>query len=168
MMCGQKLKARGFSLIELVIVVVIIGIIAAIAIPRMSRGAAGAGDSALTSNLAMMRKALELYSAEHGNTFPDDTKMPDALLKCSDATGTISTATPPDKATTAFPFGPYLRSIPTLNVGSLAHSNAMAFTNTKAGGWFYDKTIGEIKANLDPAATNAADKDSTGKAYFSY
>ena len=53
---------KGFSLIELVIVVVIIGIIAAIAIPKMSRGSAGASDSALTGDLTVLRNAIELYN----------------------------------------------------------------------------------------------------------
>ena len=65
---------KGFSLIELVIVVVIIGIIAAIAIPKMSKGAAGAGDSALQGNLAVLRNAIELYNSEHGK-FPSGSAM---------------------------------------------------------------------------------------------
>src|SRR6476660_6775584 len=56
---------KGFSLIELVIVVVIIAIIGAIAIPKMSRGAQGAGDSALIQDLAVLRSAVDLYNTEH-------------------------------------------------------------------------------------------------------
>src|SRR5438477_6605876 len=61
---------RAFSLVELVIVIVIIGIIAAIAIPRVSRGSKGAGESSLSSNLAVLRNAVEMYATEHGSTFP--------------------------------------------------------------------------------------------------
>src|SRR5438046_9815698 len=77
---------RGFSLIELVIVVVIIGIIAAIAIPKMSKGAAGAGDSALQGNLAVIRNAIELYNSEHGK-FPSGTatNVEDQLTKYTDS-----------------------------------------------------------------------------------
>ena len=57
---------NGFSLIELVIVVVIIAIIGAIAIPKMSRGAAGANDAALSQDLAVLRSALDLYATENG------------------------------------------------------------------------------------------------------
>ena len=49
----KKHSRGGFSLLELVIVVVIIGIVAAIAIPRMSRGTAGASDSAVSGDLAV-------------------------------------------------------------------------------------------------------------------
>src|ERR1700722_18474270 len=58
-------NARGFSLIELVIVVVIIAIIGAIAIPKMSRGAQGAGDSAVIQDLSILRGAVDLYNSEH-------------------------------------------------------------------------------------------------------
>ena len=58
-------RRKAFSLIELVIVVVIIAIIGAIAIPKMSRGAQGAGDSALIQDLSVLRAALDLYNTEH-------------------------------------------------------------------------------------------------------
>ena len=64
------MRARAFSLVELVIVVVIIGIIAAIAIPRVSRLAESADEAALRADLATMRTAIELYAAEHRGTLP--------------------------------------------------------------------------------------------------
>src|ERR1700689_3899996 len=90
---NNKRAARGFSLIELVIVVVIIAIIGAIAIPRMSRGAAGAGDSALIQNLATMRNALELYQAEHGGPYPSNAAAATFLSQMTsytDASGNTS------------------------------------------------------------------------------
>lgn len=56
--------ARGFSLIELVIVIVILGIIAAIAIPRVSRGAGNAGEAALRADLRVLRNGVEMFRAE--------------------------------------------------------------------------------------------------------
>src|SRR4051794_35652184 len=84
-------RKNGFSLIELVIVVVIIAIIGAIAIPKMSRGAAGAADSALIQNLSVLRSALDLYQTEHGGSYPVIGSMPDALTKYTDDSGTVST-----------------------------------------------------------------------------
>src|SRR4051794_30990853 len=88
---GGGIAARGFSLVELVIVVVIIGIIAAIAIPRMSRGTAGAADNALAENLAILRKAIDVFQAEHNGAYPTpgpSCTVEDLLTKYSDADGT--------------------------------------------------------------------------------
>src|SRR5438309_5323045 len=82
--------ARGFSLIELVIVVVIIAIIGAIAIPKMSRGAAGAGDSALSQDLSVLRSAIDLYQAENGGTYPPAASVLTALTQYNDGTGTAA------------------------------------------------------------------------------
>ncbi len=159
-LCARK--TRAFSLIELVIVVVIIGIIAAIAIPRMSRGAAGATDSALASNLAMMRKAIELYAAEHGNTFPPAAKLPDALLAASDASGTLKASGTVTQADNTFPYGPYLRSVPALNVGTTAQRNntfVAGTTPTAAGGWLYDEATGTIRANVPDGVPGGGQTD---------
>lgn len=159
MMSLASRKNRAFSLIELVIVVVIIGIIAAIAIPRMSRGAAGASDSALNSNLAMLRKALELYAAEHNNEYPPANRVAAALEQYTDASHTVSAT----RTSTAV-FGPYVRKIPVLNVGPAAMRTATIVSPADGtGGWAYDPTKGEISANLPDSAV-----DENGKKYNSY
>jgi len=150
MQAARKTERRspwGFSLIEVVIVVVIIGIIGAIAVPRMSRGAKGASDSALTANLTVLRNALDLYSTEHGGSFPTFANMPGALLQYTDST---TTATPGTKSSTNI-YGPYIRAIPKLPVG--ANKGLATFTATAPGatataaGWYYDDATGTIKAN---------------------
>src|SRR5882757_8150171 len=94
---NRRSRSSAFSLIELVIVVVIIAIIGAIAIPKMSRGAQGAGDSALLQDLSILRSAMDLYNSEHPTapmtaTFTS-TNVTDSLLKYSDNGGTTFSAT---------------------------------------------------------------------------
>ena len=86
-------RKRGFSLIELVIVVVIIGIIGAIAIPRMSRGTAGASESALKGDLAVLRNAIDLYAAEHAGSFPAHATITNELTKLTKADGSVDDGT---------------------------------------------------------------------------
>ena len=104
---------RGFSLVELVIVVTIIGILASIAVPRMTTASSNAKANALQATLANVRKAIDVYYAEHGkypgytagtNT-PNDTAFVDQLLLYSDAVGNTN-----DAPTAVFKYGPYLRS----------------------------------------------------------
>lgn len=151
-------RSRAFSLIELVIVVVIIGIIAAIAIPRMSRGAAGANDNALVGNLAILRKAIDLYQAEHNGSFPDAAKIVSQLTMYSDASGATNAT-----QTGAFVFGPYLRSIPALTVGAERGSTGIAAAAAAGVGWVYNATDGTIRTN-----TTATEVDASGKRYDTY
>jgi len=152
---------RGFSLIELVIVVVIIAIIAAIAIPKMSRGAAGANDSALMQDLAQMRSAIELFTAEHGGAAPSATATTfvTQMTGYSDGTGAAVTA----KDSTHI-YGPYLKAIPPMPVGTNKGSNAVTNTGsvgTGTAGWFWDGT--NIWCN-----NPAADADAKGTQYNQY
>lgn len=158
MQAARKIKRPnlyGFSLIELVIVVVIIGIIGAIAVPRMSRGAKGAADSAVSANLTVLRNALDLYSTEHGGDLPTFANMPNALLQYTDNAGTVSAT----KTTTAI-YGPYIRAIPKLPVGTnkgLATFTATAPAAT-AGvfGWYYDDSVGTLQANCKDSEVDDA------------
>lgn len=162
---GTKLKSnrancrRGFSLIELVIVVVIIAIIGAIAIPKMSRGAAGAGDSALIQNLAVLRSAIDLYNTEHaGSPLTTSSTLSTQLTQYSDAAGTTSAT-----KTTICIYGPYLKSIPPLPVPSTNKGkNGVTTTAGTAGnGWYFNGT--DIQAN-----TGAGEADATGTLYSAY
>jgi len=157
-------RKRGFSLLELVIVVVIIGIIAAIAIPRMSRGTAGAADSALAGDLAVLRNAIDLFAAEHGGKFPTLANIEGQLTQYTDDSHT--TAPVASKDATHI-YGPYLRKIPPLPVG--ANKGKTTFTDTVPAattadaGWYYNEDTGEIRANCTDTET-----DESGDKYNEY
>ena len=148
---------RGFSLIELVIVVVIVGILAAIAIPRLSRATTGAADSSLQGSLAVMRKAIDHYSTEHGGAYPTAANFANAMTQYTDAQGTIS-ATP----TATCIYGPYLRSIPPLPLGASKGDSGVAAAAGSGVGWIYTAATGSISANTTTEA------DATGKLYSAY
>ncbi|HVU65365.1 MAG TPA: prepilin-type N-terminal cleavage/methylation domain-containing protein [Phycisphaerales bacterium] len=154
----MNLPRRGFSLIELVIVVVIIGIVAAIAIPRMSRGATGAAASSLTGDLATLRRAIEMYKAEHDNTPPTLANFVANLTLCSTEDGTSSQA---NRDSTHL-FGPYLQSIPPLPVGARKGATGVGSADGDAIGWIYDDVAGTITANC------TTETDDAGTLYSSY
>ncbi len=157
-MRGIQAVRRGFSLIELVIVVVIIGIIAAIAVPRMSRGAAGAGDSALIGNLQVLRNAIDLYQTEHAGTFPAVATIEAQLTTYSKDDGTTQAT-----KDASFYLGPYLRSVPSLPVGAKKGQKGIAAATGATIGWIYDDTTGKINAN-----TVAGEVDVKGTLYSAY
>jgi prepilin-type N-terminal cleavage/methylation domain-containing protein len=162
---SKKSARKGFSLIELVIVVVIIAIIGAIAIPRMSRGAAGASDSAVKGDLTQLRTAIDLYASEHNNTFPAIATVVAQLTEFTDDQGNAQAT----KDTTHI-YGPYLRSVPTLPVGPATYKGTSTFIDgttgnpgDSAGAWFYNASTGTVQANL---ATTVV--DTAGAAYNTY
>jgi general secretion pathway protein G len=157
-------RRAGFSMIELVIVVVIIGIIAAIAIPRMSRGAAAAADSAVAQNLAILRNAMELYSTEHGNTYPAAADVESALTMYTKADGSDANAAK-DEATGRV-YGPYLRKVPALSIGAdgRKNKNGIAAADAVGVGWIYNSA----DASLFKPNVTAGTRDGTGKLYSDY
>ena len=77
-------------------------------------GAAGAADSALSGNLAVLRSAIDLYAAEHGGAYPTLAKIEEQLTLYSNYTGADTQAA----RDATHPYGPYLRSVPPLPVGA--------------------------------------------------
>jgi prepilin-type N-terminal cleavage/methylation domain-containing protein len=152
----------GFSMIELVIVVVIIGIIAAIAIPRMSRGSAAAADSAVSQNLSILRNAIDLYQTEHNGTYPavnGSVTVVDQLTKYSTIDGATVSAT--KDTANGIVYGPYLRTVPIMTVGTEKGKNGLAAAAASGIAWVYDSSTGTVTAN-------ATGSDGNGKLYSSY
>lgn len=58
--------ARGFTIVELLIVIVVIAILAAISVVAYNGIQGRSADSALVSDVREIRKALELYKIDHG------------------------------------------------------------------------------------------------------
>ncbi len=151
-LCRHPRSNRGFSLIELVIVVVIIGIIAAIAVPRLSRGSAGAADSALAGDLAVLRNAIDLYATEHGGDYPDADKIEDQLMMFTNDAGETNAT-----RTTTHIYGPYIRKVPPLPVGSNKGDSKIAAADGDGVGWIYVESSGSINANLPATELDARD-----------
>lgn len=63
-------KAKGFTLIELMIVIAIIAILAAILVPNFIRARAQGQSTACKSNLKNIGTALEMYSTDFSGRFP--------------------------------------------------------------------------------------------------
>jgi prepilin-type N-terminal cleavage/methylation domain-containing protein len=183
----KRTVARGFTLIELLIVVIILAIIAAIAIPQFSASTADAQASALDSNLAAVRTALEQYKVQHtGNVYPGAVAsaggvacpgggtsiaatvganaLREQLTGYTNAAGEVCGA-----PGGAFRFGPYLRQgIPSEPINN---SIALEITSTGArivpaaatGGWAYDTLSGQFVMN-----SNANDGSTPARAYSAH
>jgi type II secretory pathway pseudopilin PulG len=139
-----------------VIVVVIVGLLAAIAIPRFSSAGDSATDAALSADLESLRKAIEVYQAEHMGKYPDAVRIADQLTQYTDVHGNPSAA-----KTAAHNYGPYLRTIPGLKVGPNRGRTKVAAVSGNDVGWVYDQTNGQITA---AAGVN----DRRGKPYGEY
>jgi prepilin-type N-terminal cleavage/methylation domain-containing protein len=88
-------NAKGFTIVELLIVIIVIGILAAIIIVAYNGVTNSAKDSSAKSSAVTLKKKLETYYAEKG-TYPSATTTSDlALVTSSTLTGSgVSIGTP--------------------------------------------------------------------------
>jgi general secretion pathway protein G len=99
--------ARGFTLIEILIVVVILGIMAAIVIPAFTTYGRTAREASLVATVRTVRSQIQAYRLQHGDDLPD--------LEAASAAGNhfqplveqTTYGTPPTNR------GPYLTTVPT-------------------------------------------------------
>lgn len=178
---------KGFTLVELLIVAIILAILAAIIVPQFASTTTDAKESALRSNLAAVRAAIDLYRQQHGvypgvnpsngatctggtkgtGTGGDGVTLRDQLVRYTDQAGnSCSLAT---AGAETFPFGPYLKEdqIPANPVTGSAAIEVVSTGDLEmggtgpGGGWKYDTVTGKFIAN----DTNT---DSAGVAYDTY
>lgn len=186
----SRANQGGFTLVELLIVAIILAILAAIVVPQFANSTAGANDSALRSNLAGIRSAIDLYTQQHGGTYPgavastggacaggtagtgaadSAAAFQEQLQFFSNAAGqTCSIADVPAGGVVEYPLGPYIKGVipsnPVTSNGTITivTTGDLAMVGAgPAGGWRYDTTSGKYIAD----DTNT---DANGTRYDAY
>lgn len=132
-----RLKTKGFTLIELMIVVAIIGILAAIAIPRFAQMLEKSREGATKGNLGAIKSAASIYYGDVQGIWP--------TTLCS---------------VSQYAFSRYLDNISSVKVtgsfvagsaspaGNLVSMTTMGSAPTASyTGWMYDSNMGNVFVN---------------------
>lgn len=133
-------RRAAFTLIEMLIVVVIMATLAAVVIPQFQDSTADARTNTTRYNLRMLREQIQIYANEHEGRKP---LTLEALGQQTNAQGAVGT-------TSAFPYGPYLLSIPDNSLtGSTVVRTASSNPPTAASGaedagWLYHAASGGV------------------------
>jgi len=94
----NNLRAKGFTLVEIMIVVVIIGLLAAMAIPAFQKVRTASQDKAVLNNARQLSAAADQYYLENGKSacVPADLVGATNYVK---AVNTVASETYPDNYT---------------------------------------------------------------------
>jgi prepilin-type N-terminal cleavage/methylation domain-containing protein len=165
--------ARGFTLIEVLIVVVLLGVLAGIVLPLIAGSAISARESALAHDLQMLRRYILIYKCQHQEVPPgypngDRTQVPteqafieQMTLSSNEIGQTAPVGTP------GFVRGPYLMRPPVNSLNKKATfwvlgdgENFPAEADDNYG-WIYKPLTFEMRS--DSTGTN-----DSGKRYYDY
>ena len=142
-------KARGFTLIEILIVVVILGILASIVLPQFSNASETAKENTLKDELRYLRTQVIVYKAQHRDVAPGPTAG-DFLTQMTQHTDELGNTSA--SASAVFKYGPYLSTIPKNPLNSL-DTLEITTDSPPAGdgshGWEYNPATQEFIADVD-------------------
>lgn len=180
-MSVRTLKAKGFTLVEILIVVVILGILAAIVIPQFTSASESAKLSSTVTQLQSLRSQLELYQLEHNGNYPGTTPTTSAAFVSSadfwaDLTGETDVSGAAATSSTTKSYGPYLQkeiTNPFTDAVAVAGVNTDPLPTTGGGagttnGFVYNFETGEIKAGISTAKQGDLDIDLADDDFITY
>jgi len=166
-------RAKGFTLVEILIVVVLLGVMAAIVIPAIGNGATSARETTLSMDLSLLRRFIPVYTSQHREVppgYPDGNRSAaptgEAFLAQATLSSNIDGRTAA-RGTDGFPLGPYLSTIPANPFNKLSTVTVLAddadfpAVADDSCGWIYKPATGEIR----PGNTGTDDR---GVAYYDY
>lgn len=160
-MHARKLVAKGFTLVEILIVVVILGILAAIVIPQFTNASESAQFSSTVSQLQTIRSQVELYKNEHGNDWPTADGTATGTWDWARLTAlTEFDGTTPEAGDETY--GPYLQKVPSnpFEKSATVSGNPGTDGTAAAGvGWVW--IGGQLRAVMSAADAASVNADTT-------
>jgi prepilin-type N-terminal cleavage/methylation domain-containing protein len=167
------IRAKAFTLVEILIVVVLLGVLAMIVIPTVASSTISAKESALATDLNLLRRLILIYKCQHlevGPGYPDgdsaQSPIEQTFVEQVTMASNIHGETAP-VGSAGFNRGPYVMKIPVnpLNelstVQMLGNGEEFPAEADNSHGWIYKAATSEIRA--DSTGT-----DESGKRYYDY
>jgi len=166
-------KARAFTLVEILIVVVLLGILATTVISMASDSAISAKESALATDMQLLRRFILVYKCHHrevspgypnGQTSaaPTEQAFIDQATLSSNSAGQTAVV-----GTAGFERGPYMQTIPINPMNSkstiqmLGDGENFPANADNSHGWICKPATSEIRAD-------STGSDDSGKLYYDY
>lgn len=135
----RKTVAKGFTLVEILIVVVILGILAAIVVPQFTNAANDARDGNIATQESTLQNQLELYAAQNNGTYPTVVEL-NAAAADGQAGWSVMID---DNYLKEAPVNPYTGGI---DVVANADPSTNAPGSDAAEAWYYNAATGELAA----------------------
>lgn len=135
----RKTMAKGFTLVEILIVVVILGILAAIVVPQFTNAANEARTGNVLTQTSTLENQIELFAAQNNGNYPDLVANGwDVLID-----GNYIKEAPVNPFATAG----NEEALTAMNVADADAADAAAAAGDGSQGWFYDNSNGFIRAS---------------------